>query len=235
MAIDLPEVKPPYIEAEASPELMPDGFNYYAAGHIHKTYKGTFKTGLLVYSGCTETVDYEEAEIKKGFHYVKVDGQAKSTVEFVELDSPRRFVVLKEDFSGLAPERITQRALQLVKDNDGEGVIIVPVLKGTLPPESSRADVDVAYIRAAAEKALFVHPVVQLRESEVAEELVRSIFESEFKDLKTKSFEYFLQIFSERYAYEEAEKIAHTAVDLIEPLTRKQEERTKQTIEELVP
>jgi hypothetical protein len=144
-------------------------------------------------------------------------------------------VVLKEDFSGLAPERITQRALQLVKDNDGEGVIIVPVLKGTLPPESSRADVDVAHIRAAAEKALFVHPVVQLRESEVAEELVRSIFESEFKDLKTKSFEYFLQIFSERYAYEEAEKIAHTAVDLIEPLTRKQEERTKQTIEELVP
>src|SRR3990170_8195627 len=30
-AIDLPSVKPPYIEAEISPELVPDGFNYYAA------------------------------------------------------------------------------------------------------------------------------------------------------------------------------------------------------------
>lgn len=233
MALDLPEARPPYIEAEASPELIPDGFNYYAAGHIHETYKGAFKTGLLVYSGCTETVDYEEAEIKKGFHYIKVDEQGESTVEFVQLDSSRGFIILEEDFSGLTAPKITQRAVQLVKDNDLEGVIIVPVLKGTLPPESSRAEVDVAQIRGAGERALFVHPVVQLRESEVAEELVRSIFESEFKDLKTKSFEYFLQVFSERYSREEAQKIAHTAVDMIEPLTKKQEEKTKQVIEEL--
>ena len=233
MALDLPAAKPPYIEAEAEPGLIPDGFNYYAAGHIHETYKDSFKTGLLVYSGCTETVDYEEAEIKKGFHHVKVDEQGKSTVEFVELDSPRKFVIVKEDYSGLTASKITQRAVQLVKDNDREGVIVVPVLKGTLPPESSRAEIDVARIRTAAERALFVHPVVQLRESEVAEELVRSIFESEFKDLKTKAFEYFMQIFSERYSREEAEKIAHAAVNLVEPLTNKQEEKTKQVIEEL--
>jgi hypothetical protein len=63
---------------------------------------------------------------------------------------------------------------------------------------------------------------------------VRSIFESEFKDLKTKAFEYFLQIFSDRYSREEAEKIARSALSLIEPLTRKQEEKVKQTIEELL-
>ncbi|MEM2338270.1 MAG: DNA repair exonuclease, partial [Candidatus Bathyarchaeia archaeon] len=34
MALEIPEVSPPYIEAEASPELIPDGFNYYAAGHV---------------------------------------------------------------------------------------------------------------------------------------------------------------------------------------------------------
>jgi F0F1-type ATP synthase delta subunit len=73
-----------------------------------------------------------------------------------------------------------------------------------------------------------------LRESEVSEELVRSIFESEVKDLKTKAFEYFLQIFSERHSKEEAEKISHIAVSLIEPLTKKQEEKVKQAIEELL-
>jgi len=79
-----------------------------------------------------------------------------------------------------------------------------------------------------------VHPIVLLKESAIADEIVRSIFESEFKDLKTKAFEYFLQIFNERYSREEAEKIARCALSLIEPLTKKQEEKVKQTIEELL-
>jgi hypothetical protein len=103
-----------------------------------------------------------------------------------------------------------------------------------LPAEASRTEVDIARIRSAAEKALLVHPIVLLKESAVSDEIVRSIFESEFKDLKTKAFEYFLQIFSDRYSREEAEKIARSALSLIEPLTRKQEEKVKQTIEELL-
>lgn len=64
--------------------------------------------------------------------------------------------------------------------------------------------------------------------------MVRSIFESEFSDLRTKAFEYFTQVFSERYGREEAEKIAHVAVSLIEPLTRRQEDKVKEAIEELL-
>ena len=52
--------------------------------------------------------------------------------------------------------------------------------------------------------------------------------------MKTKSFEYFLQIFSERYSPEEAEKIAKAAVNLIEPLTKKQDEKVRQILEELL-
>jgi len=234
MALDLPSVKPPYIEAEAPPELIPEGFNYYAAGHIHKPYKEKFKTGLLVYSGCTETVSYDETKIKKGFYHVKVDEKGGISPEFIELESPRKFTVLEQDFTGVTPSKITELAVQLVKGADEDGVIIIPVLKGTLPAEASRSQVDVAQVRNAAEKALFVHPLVLLRESEVSEEVVRSIFESEFKDLKTKAFEYFLQIFSERHNRDEAEKIARIAVSLIEPLTKKQEEKVKQTIEELL-
>jgi DNA repair exonuclease SbcCD nuclease subunit len=234
MAIDLPSVKPPYIEAEAPPELIPEGFNYYAAGHVHERYLGKFKTGLLAYSGCTETVSYDETGNKKGFFYVKVDEKGAVSPEVIELKSPRKFVVLEQDFSGVTSAKITERAVQMVKDADEEGAVIVPVLRGVLPAEASRAEVDIAQVRSAAEKALLVHPVVLLRESAVSEEIVRSIFESEFKDLKTKAFEYFLQIFSDRYSREEAEKIARSALSLIEPLTKKQEEKVKQMLEELL-
>ena len=233
-AVDLPSVNPPYIEAEAPPELLPDGFDYYAAGHVHKRFTGKFKTGILAYSGCSETVSYDEAELKKGFFHVKVNEKGRFSQELVELTSPRRFVVLEHEFSGMTSEKITDLAVQLVKGADDEGAVVIPVLKGVLPAEASRAEVDIARIRGAAEKALLVHPVVLLKESAVSDEIVRSIFESEFKDLKTKAFEYFLQIFNERYSREEAEKIARSAIALLEPLTKKQEEKVKQTIEELL-
>lgn len=234
MALDLPNVKPPYIEAEAAPELIPDGFDYYAAGHMHRPYVEKFKTGLLVYSGCTETTDYVEARIKKGFYHVKVDEKGTVSTEFIEFEFSREFVILEQDFTGAVPSKITEQSVQIVKTADKEGVVIIPILKGVLPAGATRTEVDVARIRAATEKALLVHPVVSLRESEVSEEIVRSIFESEIKDLKTKSFEYFLQIFSERHSKEEAEKISRIAVSLIEPLTKKQEDKVKQAIEELL-
>ena len=233
-AVELPSVNPPYIEAEAPPELLPEGFDYYAAGHVHKRFTGKFKTGILAYSGCTETVSYDEAELKKGFFHVKVNEKGRFLQEFVELSTPRRFAVLEHEFSGMAPEKITDFAVQLVKGADEEGAVLIPVLKGLLPAEASRAELDIARVRSAAEKALLVHPVVLLKERSVSDEIVRSIFESEFKDLKTKAYEYFLQIFKERYNREEAEKIARSAIALIEPLTRKQEEKVKHTIEEIL-
>ncbi|MEM2104316.1 MAG: DNA repair exonuclease [Candidatus Bathyarchaeia archaeon] len=233
MALEIPELNPPYIEAEASPELIPEGFNYYAAGHVHKPYQRVFKTGIMAYPGSTETINYDEAKTEKGFYYVEVNGKAEASTQFIKLESPRKFVVLEQDFSGLSARKITELAVQLVKGADEEDAILVPVLRGVLPVEASRAEVDVSQIRGAAEKALLVHPVVLLRESEVPEALVRSIFESEIKDLKTKSFEYFLQIFTERYSSAEAEKIARAAVSLLEPLTKKQDEKVKQILEEL--
>jgi DNA repair protein SbcD/Mre11 len=232
-SLDLPAIKPPYIEAEICPELLPDGFCYYAAGHIHERYTGNFKGGQLVYSGCTETVGYDEAKITKGFYHVRVDEKGQVLSELIELTSPRRFIILECDFTGMASSKITEVAVQMVKESDEPEAIIIPVLKGTLPAEASRTEVDIPKIRSAAQKALLVHPIVQLKETAIADEVVRSIFEGEFKDLKTKAFDYFAQIFADRYGKEEAEKIARSALNLIEPLSRKQDEKVKQTIEEL--
>ncbi len=234
MAVDLPSMNPPYIEAEAPPELLPDGFDYYAAGHLHELFMGKFKTGLLAYSGSTETASYDEAKQKKGFFHVKVSEKGKFSPVFIELESPRKFAILEQEFSGIASAKITDMAVQLVKGADEKGSVIIPILKGVLPAEASRAEVDIARIRGAAEKALLVHPIILLKESAVSDEIVRSIFESEFKDLKTKTFEYFLQIFRDRYSREEAEKITRSAIALMEPLTKRQEEKVKQKIEELL-
>ena len=232
-ALDLPAVKGPF-EAEILPEELPDGFCYYAAGHVHERFLGKFKDGILVYSGCTETVSYDEARYPKGFYHVKVDEKGQVHPEVVELSSPRRFIIIDEqDYSGMQSAKITETAAQLVKDAEAEGAVIIPVLKGTLPAEASRTEIDIAKIRNAAPKALLVHPVVLLKETAVSDEIVRSIFESGFKDLKTKAFEYFVQIFSERYGKDEAEKIARNALSLIEPLTKKQDDKVKQSIEEL--
>ncbi len=231
MALDIPRFKPPQMEAEAPPELIPEGFDYYAGGHVHKPSKGSFKTGVLAYSGSTETVYYDDARLQKGFYHVKVDEKGKAEFQHVKLEGPRRFVILKNDYSGMTPTKISEAAVRRIEESDEEGVIIVPVLEGVLPAESNRSEVNMAQIRNAAKKALLVHPVIRLRETQVPEEVVRSIFEGELKDLKTKAFEYFLQIFSERHPKDEAEKISRLSVNLIEPLTRKDEEKVKEELE----
>ncbi len=232
MALDLPSITPPHIEAEASPELLPDGFNYYAGGHVHTPSRMRFKSGVLAYSGATESVYYDDARLGKGFYYVQVNAKGEAELQSVKLESPRRFVILEtEDYSGMTPAKISEAAARRVRENDEEGVIIVPVLKGNLPAEANRSEIDIAQIRNAAEKALLVHPVIRLKETEVPEEVVRSIFEGEHKDLKTKAFEYFLQIFSERYSRGEAERIARLSLSIMEPLTRKDESRVKDELE----
>ena len=231
-AVDLPTVKGPF-EAEILPEELPSGFCYYAAGHVHERFVGKFKDGILVYSGCIETVGYDEAKYPKGFFHVRVNEKGEAKPEPIELSSPRRFVLAEQDFTGMSSAKITELALQMVKEADEEGVVVIPVLKGTLPAEASRTEIDIAKIRSAGEKALLVHPIVLLKETAVSDEIVRSIFESGFKDLKTKAFEYFQQIFADRYGKDESEKISKAALSLIEPLSRKQDDQVKKTLEDL--
>lgn len=231
MALDIPKVKPSQMEAEASPELLPDGFSYYAGGHIHKPYKMPIKNGVLVYSGCTETVSYDDAKVEKGFYHVEVDSKGTPTFHRIKLETPRRFIVLDHDYTRLTPAKITETAVRLVQEADEAGAVIIPVLRGVLPAEAGRGEIDLAKIRDAAKKALIVRPLLRLSETEVSEEIIRSIFEGELKDFKTKAFEYFFEIFSDRHSREEAEKIARLAVNLMEPLVKKEETKVKEVLE----
>ena len=234
MALDIPAIKPPKMEAEASPESLPLGFDYYAGGHIHKPYRSSFKNGLLVYSGGTETASYDEAKNKKGFYQVQVNKNGNPKLERVKLETPRKFIILEQTYTGLTPSKITKAVVQLVKANDEPEAIIVPVIKGTLPAETGRGEIDLAKVRNARTNALLVHPVLRLKETEISEEIIRSIFGGDRKDLKTKAFEYFFEIFTENYKREESEKIARLAVDLIAPLVDMRETKVKEKLEEFL-
>lgn len=231
VALDILSVTPPGMEAEASPEMVPEGFNYYAGGHVHSPSKTPFKKGLLVYSGCTETVSYEDAKEEKGFFHIEVNEKGNAKLHRIKLETPRRFIILDRDYTGSTPSKITEAAIRLVKEADEDGAIIVPILRGVLPAEAGRGEIDIAKIRDSAEKALLVRPLLLLRETEVSEEVIRSIFEGELKDLKTKAFEYFLEVFTERYSRGEADKVSRLASDLIEPLAKKDESKIKKMLE----
>jgi len=234
MALDIPEIlkEHPGAIAEASPKYIPEGFNYYAGGHVHTPWQFPLKKALLVYSGSTETVSYEDAGIVKGFYHVQVRQISDVEINRVELETPRLFKILEKDYTGLTPEKITELATDMVKEADEPGAVIVPVLKGTLPAESTRREIDLPRIRSAAEQALIVRPLVSMSEMGIPEETIRSIFEGEMKDLKAKSFEYFVQFFSKRFKPEDAEKMAHLALDLIQLLVKGDEEGPKSLLEE---
>jgi DNA repair exonuclease SbcCD nuclease subunit len=233
MTLEIPEIIKghPKFVAEAPPELIPDGFNYYAGGHIHTPWQFPFKRAMLVYSGSTETVNYEDADVEKGFYHVKVSPSGETEIDRMRLQSPRRFKILDKDYTGLAPSKITELAAQLVKEADEPGVVLVPVLRGTLPLESSRREIDLSRIRNAAEKALIVHPMPLMKEVGIPEETIRSIFEGEMRDLKTKSFDYFVQFFSQRYIEAVAQKNAHLALDMIQFLVEENEEKVRELLE----
>ena len=235
MTLDIPEImKGLSGAAEASPDYIPDGFNYYAGGHLHAPWQFPFKGALLVYSGSTETVSYEDARIEKGFYHVVVDQKGEAEIDRIKLETPRRFKILEEDYTGLAPQKITELAALRVKEADEPGAVIVPVLKGTLPAESSRREIELAKIREAAIEALIVRPLVSMREMGIPEERIRSIFEGQIEDMKTKSFEYFVEFFSQRYKKKQASRIAHLSQDLVQLLVRGDEDRTRKLLEEVL-
>lgn len=224
----------PRAAADANPNLIPDGFNYYAGGHIHAPIYFNFRGGIMAYSGSTENVSYEDAAFSKGFYYVEVGGDMEPSINYVKLERTRKFKVVERDYSGLHPKEIVEIVVKAVREADEEGAVIVPVLNGVLPAGVSKREINIAKIRGAAEKALIVHPVILLREAEFSEEVIRDIFSSDIKDLKTKSYEYFLQFFMQRnYSREEAEKRARAAIDLIQHLVMDDEGKVRKILEDL--
>ena len=103
---------------------IPDNFDYYALGHIHKYVNDAYGNGRLVYPGSGEVWKTSElADYKKngkGFVVVDFDG-AKPIVKRVKVDIPREFIERNLDYndleSGIAAIRET------IKDFDKNPIL----------------------------------------------------------------------------------------------------------------
>ncbi len=232
-ALDNPKYVPPYLKPDIRMEYLPEGFNYYAGGHVHEPTIQKFKTGILVYPGCLETTTYTEAKISKGFYYVEVESlDSPPKIERIEIENTRRFVVEEKDFSGKLPDQITLEAINQISKMDVEDAILVLLLKGELPPGSKKSQIDIPRIRGSAKKAL--HTVI-LNQMVEAEQLKLPPKIKETKELKTVAYEYLLKMFREqKYPEDFCLKMAKVAIDILDPLLEGDEEKVKSILEEAV-
>jgi DNA repair exonuclease SbcCD nuclease subunit len=76
-------------------DTIPEGFDYYAMGHIHKRITDTFKNGIMAYPGSTDIKDKGEIqEYKnngKGYTLLTIDEDIQT--EYVNFELERKFIV----------------------------------------------------------------------------------------------------------------------------------------------
>jgi DNA repair exonuclease SbcCD nuclease subunit len=225
----LDSAAPPYIEPDIRAAQIPQGFQYYAAGHIHEPSIFNFKTGKLVYPGCLETTVYTEWNVEKGFNYVKIeDKDNPPSIERIKIESARPFIVNEKNFTNLNPERITEESINIIQQIDGQKLILVLVLKGILPGGYKRNQVNIPKIRSAATKALYTLILNQIVEKETPR---TTLVLKEKHSIRTAAYMVFSEIFKKKYGDQIGEKLAKTAVELLDPLIKDNDEKVKSLLD----
>lgn len=94
-------------------DTIPEGFDYYAMGHIHKRITDDFKNGIMAYPGSTDIKDkgeIQEYKTKgKGYTLLTIDEDIRT--EYVNFELEREFIVkdikyieLEEEIDDLVKE-----------------------------------------------------------------------------------------------------------------------------------
>lgn len=100
---------------------LPEGFNYYAGGHIHAFIRTNFKGGVLSYAGSTEFRSKREVKAgKRGFNIFNLE---TGELQRVELQNLREFFVVETD-EERAPEELRE-LLEKVKDCREKPVVLI--------------------------------------------------------------------------------------------------------------
>lgn len=108
---------------------IPDNFNYYALGHIHKYVNDSFGEGKLVYPGSGEIWKTDELkdynENGKGFVVVDFEGP-KPVVKRVKMDIPREFIIRKLDYNNLESGILAIK--ETIKDFDKKPILDLTII-----------------------------------------------------------------------------------------------------------
>ncbi len=209
-SVSIPQVLPTsYAEMEL--RQLPKGFQYYAAGNVHKQVEIDIDGSKLTYPGPTETTSYIEADLRKGFYLVRVSSDGGVNVELRPVQT-RDFVVLRPNFSGLDPAKIEEEASSMLRDHDEQERVVVLVLEGRLAKGFRSFDVDQSGIQSSASKALYVHVINRLEEAGLEEEILRPTK----ADLRARAEAFFFESLRESFGETRATSLSELFVDLLD-------------------
>ena len=176
----------------------------------------------------------EKPSIQKVSSTLRLTRKAKLNQNQSELTSPRRFVVVEQDFTGMSSAKITELAIQMVKEADEEGAVVIPVLKGTLPAEGKpHRNRHSKNPQLQAKKRCLFTQLFCSKKPLFQTKLCVPFLKADLRTLKPKRSSISCRFLQNGTAKKKLKKSQIAALSLIEPLTRKQDEKVKQTIEEL--
>ena len=196
---------------------IPDNFNYYALGHIHKYVNDSYGKGRLVYPGSgeiwktSELADYRV----NGKGFVVVDMQdSKPVVKRVKVDIPREFIERELNYndleSGIAGIRET------IKDFDKK-----PILKLTIKDvESDTSGVYEIIQDELGDLALMIRPT-----------FIMAGEEFEIIDVESKKLGPEQLLESKLEEYDDAE-VTSLAVDLYHMLSKDKLDESQELIDQ---
>lgn len=149
----LDEIKKEGEKYESMPSsLLPDGFNYYAGGHIHRTIDSAISGRRIVYPGPLFTGwggDLEDTVggMKRGFFMVEVDDIGKVDVQFIE-NKPFEGIRVDIKADGMSTTELNNELATKTSIIDVDGKVVVIKVHGILS-SGKTSDVNFAGIRKA--------------------------------------------------------------------------------------
>ena len=130
--------------------LLPQGFSYYAGGHMHKWNHQSFEGySNVVYPGTPFAGYHADLEDnangqKRGFVLVEFEDTVKS-VDFVEIENTE-YEVIEVDANNRKAESVNQELAEKTGDIDVQNKIVIIKIQGELMAGKT-ADVDVSIVR----------------------------------------------------------------------------------------
>ncbi len=174
----LDEIKGEDERYESMPSsLLPEGFDYYAGGHIHKVIDKDMDGRRVVYPGPLFTgwgsdLDATANGVARGFFMVEADGSGRISMEFINT-MPFKGELIKIEARGETASQLNARLEAITNEHDVSGKVIVLKVGGEIS-SGKTSNVNFAGVRKqiADAGAIYVHlsrNQLRTREMESAE------------------------------------------------------------------
>jgi len=140
----LTEAKPEGLDFMDSVDIkdLPDGFDYYATGHLHLVFEAMKKDSPVIYPGPVFPNNTEELEkLKSGSFYILESRGNKIIKREKIVLKTKEVLVLEINVEGVSSEEANKKILNEVSNNDLEDKIIFMKVKGTLS-SGKTSDID---------------------------------------------------------------------------------------------